>query len=246
MALILLAWHFTMARYPRRLIIDDGATFHITWRAHNRSFFLEHEWAKKFYYHLLLRNKRKFGLAIYSYCFMSSHPHFTGKCRTQKELSCFMQVVNTGFATAANRFYKRTGQVIQDRFASPQIENDCHLWNVMAYIDLNPVRAKMVRKPTEYSYCSYNYYAHGKPDKLIDPCPAYESLGATPQERQKRYREMVETIMCEDGLAREQKYSTGCFIGDPAWVVRRYEKIKNHLQLMKSRSPKVSAEKRLC
>lgn len=223
-----------MARYPRRLIIDDGATFHITWQCHNKSFLLEHDWAKDLYYQLLLKHKEKYGIKIYSYCFMSSHPHLTGKCRTQKELSRFMQVINTRFAMAVNKFYKRTGQAIRDRFVSPQIQNESQLHKVMTYIDLNPVRAKIVTHPRNYHFCSYHYYAFGKPDPLIDPCPSYEEFGSTPDERQRCYRQMVETILDDESGLKRMTYSQTCFIGDPSWVKKRFEAITMHQQRLRT------------
>lgn len=222
-----------MARHPRKLILDDGATFHITWQCHNRSFFLEQNWAKSLYYNLLLKNKKRFGVKIYSYCFMSSHPHLTGQCRTQHELSKFMQVVNTRFALAVNKFYHRVGQAIRDRFISPQVKDDESLRKVMAYIDLNPVRSKIVRKPGQYRFCSYRHYALGESDPLLDSCPAYEELGETPKQRQLRYQQMVEAVFQEKQHSRTDDYQKNCFIGDPDWVKARYEKILTHQRVLR-------------
>ena len=44
------------------------------------------------------------------------------------------------------------------------------------YIELNPVRAGIVRKPEDYSYSSYHANALGKEDKLITPHPVFHDL----------------------------------------------------------------------
>jgi putative transposase len=170
---------------------------------------------------------------------MSSHPHFTGQCRTQGELSKFMQVVNTRFALAVNKFYGRWGQAIRDRFVSPQIKDDENLRRVMAYIDLNPVRSKIVKQPPHYHYCSYRHYAFGEPDPLLDPCPAYEELGDTPKQRQAQYRKMVEAVLEEVRPPHTDNHRRACFIGDPEWVKTRYEKLlayERSLRLIRNNS----------
>lgn len=223
-----------MPRVPRYFIISDDAQFHITWQCHNKSWFLRSESSKQLYYNLLLKYKSQYNVKIYSYSFMSSHPHLTGYCSTQKGLSDFMRVVNSIFAQHINRVEKRCGQAIRDRFKSPQIQDDEHLFKVMMYVDLNPVRAKMVRHPGNYKWTSYHYYAHGTPDPLIDPAPIYLMLGATPKERQEAYRRHVQKYLQEEGLIKHN-YSCVHAIGNPEWVLPRQQIIEAYLKEYRER-----------
>ena len=112
-----------------------------------------------------------------------------------------------------------------DRFKSPKIESDESLLRVMTYIDLNQKMVGMVVHPNDNRYSSYNYYVYGKEDRLITPAPTYISLGNTPIERQKAYRELVETILMNDW--RDKKpYSSILFIGNPDWVKCKVENLK--------------------
>lgn len=206
-----------MANQPRYAIIEDGSTFHITWQCHNKDWLLEEDWAKSIYYNLLKKYKDDYKIKIYSYCFMSNHPHLTGQCESKILLSDFFRLVNSLFAKAYNKRVGRRGQVVMDRFKSPRIETDADLLKVMRYIDLNPNRAGMVKHPKEYRWSSYQYYAYGKKDELISPAPSYLKLGNTARERQKAYREMVIEVLKADW--REKKpYSSIPFIGNPDWV----------------------------
>jgi len=63
---------------------------------------------------------------------------------------------------------------------------------VMAYIDLNGVRAGKYKRPEEGKWSSYKYYAFGKPDPLLEPVPSYLGLGNTMKLRQQAYRNIVE------------------------------------------------------
>ncbi len=217
-----------MASYPRYLIVSDGSTFHVTWQCHNKSWLLQEDWAKKLYYSLLLKYKALYGVKIHSYCFMDNHPHLTGTMTSKEEFSAFFRVVNSLIAKAINKRHKRRGQVVMDRFKSPKIETDRHLLEVMAYIDLNPFRAKKVNHPKEYTYSSYGYYAYGKHDLLIDPPDIYLALGKTPVTRQKAYREMVEFVIERDGR-KKKNYSKTYFIGNPEWVIGKHREFRNEL-----------------
>lgn len=205
-----------MPSYPRYLIIHDGSTFHLTWQCINFSFFLKDDWAKKLYYDLLLEWKDAYGVSIYAYNLMDNHPHLAGKTVRKEGISDLMRRINCKFAKEYNKRNKRRGQVVMDRFKSPNIQTDEYLLNVMTYLDLNPVRAKKIKHPRQYKWTSYHYYAYGKKDPLITPAPSYLGLADTDKDRQRIYREMVD-ILIEEGL-RKEDYSVVHFIGDPDWV----------------------------
>jgi len=206
------------------MIVEDGSTFHVTWQCHNQDWLLKEDWAKNLYYHLLLKYKLRYGIKIHSYSFMDNHPHLTGTMTSKKAFSAFFRVVNSLFAKAINKRFKRKGQVVMDRFKSPRIETDKDLLQVMAYIDLNPFRARKVNHPKEYQFSSYGYYAYGKEDPLIDPPDTYLAMGKNPENRQNAYREMVEFILKKDGNTKKN-YSTTHFIGNPVWVIKKYRRL---------------------
>lgn len=209
-----------MANLPRYAFIEDGSTFHVTWQCHNKDWLLDSDWAKKLYYQLLLKYKDRYQVQIYSYCFMSNHPHLTGRCEDKTLFSDFFRVVNSCFAKGYNKRRSRRGQVVMDRFKSPRIETDADLLKVMFYVDLNPKRAGMVMHPQDYAWSSYLYYAHGKEDPLLTPAPSYLALGLNVQERQMSYRMMVEEILKADWKERKPYSSVG-FIGNPDWVTEK-------------------------
>lgn len=211
-----------MAYIPRCEIIHDDAHFHVTWQCHNNKPLLRWDWAKQAYYNLLLKYKTKYGIDIYSYNFMDTHPHLTGHLSDTGRFSAFFKVVNSQFARIVNKRLKRRGQVVMDRFKSPLIESDKHMLNAMAYIDLNPHRAKKVSHPSENTWSSYFYYADGKDDPLITPSPSYLALGRNPIERRREYMAIVEGLMQN---RKEMNITRTHFIGNPDWVVKKYREL---------------------
>ena len=214
-----------MAYLARKDILYDEAYFHVTWQCHNQSWFLKSDWAKQYYYDLLLKYKDKYGVKIYSYSLMDNHPHLTGKTLQFDGISNLMKTVNSQFAKKINKLKNRKGQVVMDRFKSPVIQSGESMVFVMIYGDLNSYRAGIVSHPKYYRWSSYHYYANGTPDPLITPSPGFLELDSTIEGCREKYKQMVDVIVNEE-KAEKRDYSTVLYIGDPDWVRDHYERIK--------------------
>jgi hypothetical protein len=71
-------------------------------------------------------------------------------------LASFMQSIKQRFSQWFNGRNNRTGTLWEGRFKSVLVEGaDQTLSTVAAYIDLNPVRAGIVRDPADYRWCGY-------------------------------------------------------------------------------------------
>lgn len=75
-----------------------------------------------------------------------------------------MRNVNGGYATWFNRRYGRKGRFWAGRFESTESEN---LLETALYVDLNPVRAGLVRRPERWRYGSAWMRRHGQDDWLM-------------------------------------------------------------------------------
>lgn len=65
----------------------------------------------------------------------------------------------------------------------------------MRYIELNPVRANMVRHPGEYQWSSYAINAQGRRNPIVTPHNSYDALGNNAEQRQYAYRELFRQQM---------------------------------------------------
>src|SRR5690606_20489067 len=68
----------------------------------------------------------------------------------------------------------------------------------MCYIELNPVRAGMVRSPHGHHWSSFRANAWGHVSELITPHPVYCALGKTDGERRMAYRALIQERIGED------------------------------------------------
>jgi len=80
------------------------------------------------------------------------HARFTYRMH---DLSQFMKSFTQRYTQWHNRIHRRTGRLWEDRFKSVIVEDGVACKAMAAYIDLNPVRAGLVKEPAEYRWSSY-------------------------------------------------------------------------------------------
>jgi REP element-mobilizing transposase RayT len=72
------------------------------------------------------------------------------------DVSAFVKTLKQRFSTSYNTRHKRSGTLWEERFKSVLVENgESARAAVAAYIDLNPVRAKLVADPKDYRWSGY-------------------------------------------------------------------------------------------
>ena len=98
-----------------------------------------------------LRRKVKAGLADESLV-KELHERFTYRMH---DLGEFMKTLLLRFSRWFNTRNERTGALWESRFKSVLVEDGLAARTIAAYIDLNPVRAGIVRDPADYRWSSY-------------------------------------------------------------------------------------------
>jgi len=82
-------------------------------------------------------------LAVYAWALMPNHFHLL-VCTGNLPLSTAMQILLGGYAGAFNRRHRRSGHLFQNRFKSTLVQHDPYFLELVRYIHLNPVRARLV------------------------------------------------------------------------------------------------------
>jgi REP element-mobilizing transposase RayT len=108
-------------------------------------------------------------------------------------LSEFMREIKVGFARFYNRRHNRRGYFWGDRFKSVIVKNGAILFNCLAYIDLNPLRAGLVERPEQYRWNSLGYHiqTNNRDNFLSTDFGLIEFNVKSKKERIRRYRRYV-------------------------------------------------------
>ncbi len=156
-----------MPRKPRLFLPNQPQ--HVVVRGHNRDPILARLDDFRFLYQCLRDASTKHELAIHSWVFMHNHIHLLVTPSHEQSLPKTMQSIGRRYAQYFNGTYHRTGSLWEGRYKSCLIDTDNYLLSCYRYIELNPVRAGMVRKTEDYAYSSYHANALGKDDAMLSP-----------------------------------------------------------------------------
>ena len=85
---------------------------------------------------------------------MTNHYHLLVRT-PEPNLSEAMHHLNGAYARWFNRRHGYRGHLFERRFHSATIESDWHLLEACRYVVLNPVRAGLVKAPSEWVWSSY-------------------------------------------------------------------------------------------
>lgn len=135
---------------------------------------------KNTYLKYLNEEKKKYDIKILAYVIMDNHMHLLIYDEKEKNVSKWMQIVNTKYAKFYNKEHDRVGYVYRDRFKSKPIWDRTYLYNVLAYIHFNPIEAGISKELSQYTFSSYNDYVYNRKSReeviLLFSNEDYQSL----------------------------------------------------------------------
>jgi REP-associated tyrosine transposase len=95
---------------------------------------------------------------IYAWTIMTNHAHILLRS-SEMGVSGFMRRLLTGYAVSYNRRHRRWGHLFQNRYKSIVCDEDAYFTELVRYIHLNPLRAKLVKSLTRLD--RYRWSGHG-------------------------------------------------------------------------------------
>lgn len=175
-----------MPRLPRLEAV--GVPQHIIQRGNNRQLCFGSNEDFAAYAAWLKEYSRKYEVDIHAWVFMTNHVHLLATANRQHGVSQMMQSLGRRYVQYFNYQYRRTGTLWEGRFRSCLVESERYLLECYRYIELNPVRAGMVKPPADYQWSSHRTNAFGITSGLVTPHRVYSRLGTTLESRLRAYR----------------------------------------------------------
>jgi REP-associated tyrosine transposase len=138
-----------------------------------------------------LREAARPACAVHAYALMGNHVHLLVTPRRADGASELMRSVAEGYARHLASAYGHDDDVWEARHDGTPVHARRYLLACMGYIELNPVRAGLVREAAAYPWSSYRANAQGEENPLLTPHPVYFALGRSRAERCAAYRALL-------------------------------------------------------
>lgn len=200
---------------PRRArLAVPGIAWHIIQRGNNRSacFFAEQDYQR--YLSILRDQAEQCGCAIHAYVLMNNHVHLLLTPAEEDSAAQLMKQLGQRYVQYVNRCYRRTGTLWEGRFRSCLTQNEDYVLACYRYIELNPVRARMVSHPRDYRWSSFHANGDGKlhASTMLTPHTEYLRLGHTKQTRQQVYCALFQTPLQSERINEIRDATNGNFV----------------------------------
>lgn len=209
---------------------------HVIQRGHNRQVVFAESVDFQRYLSDLRELKDAFGVKVYAYCLMTNHVHLLlAPGDSCAGLSQLMKTLAARATRYRNQLEGRSGTLWESRYKSSIVQSDTYFLACCRYIELNPVRARIVAEAKDYPWSSY--VARMEEDQRLnwlDDADCFKVLGTTEKLQRKRYAEFLrqsvsveELSLIREAVQRGQLTGNSRFVGEVERITgRRIERRK--------------------
>ena len=166
---------------------------------------------------------------IGAYCLMTNHLHLLLYPDREEGLINFMKFISQIYSQYINRKYKRSGKFWENRYKLHLVD-PAYEWVVARYIELNPVRASIVRHPAGYQYSS----ARKNLKKIGDGIVSIDIIKG----KQNDYQEFIgEKIEAEETKQIQEALQQNKAVGGKKFIERVEERFSRVFKIRKRGRP---------
>lgn len=215
-----------------------GHIWHITHRCHKKEFLLKFDKDRDAWVSWLFEAKKRFKVKIFNYIVTSNHIHLLlMDSEGRSNIPDAMQLIAGRTAQAFNSRKKRKGAFWEDRYHATAVSHDNHLIQCMIYIDMNMVRAGVVKHPGDWKQSGYHeIFEEKKRYSILDIDELKEILDfKTLKDFRSQYNNLINDSLIKNNIKRQAYWSEKIAVGDNAFV----EKFKEDLGI-KSKFKKIN------
>lgn len=222
----------------RKRCCPAGLPVHLVQRGNNKQVCFTSDSDLAAYANWLKDAAKKYGVAIHAWVFMTNHVHLLVTPDADDAVSKTMQYIGRYYVRYFNYQYDRTGTLFEGRFKSSLIQSNHYLLACYKYIELNPVRAGLVKDPADYAWSSYRANTMGQAVKMWTPHENYLALGSNQERRQMAYQNFFTEDMGRELITDIRgALNTGLVLGDDHFR-HQVAQLTGQAQKHKKRGPK--------
>jgi putative transposase len=197
-----------------------NAFYHVTSRGNERKAVFRCLGDRERFLSYLESASHRYGAIIHVYCLMDNHYHLLLET-PRGNLSQILHHINGAYTTYFNIKRRRSGHLFQGRFKAILVEKDAYAEKLSRYIHLNPVRAGLVKSPSEYRWSSYWYYiGREREPEWLTTALVLGYFGGRGRAVYRRYREFVEKGMTMEEENPLRNVIASTFLGGEDFIRR--------------------------
>ena len=202
-----------------------GAVYHVTSRGNARQSIFRDDQDRERFLSTLEQVIDRYRWLCHAYCLMNNHYHLVVET-PEANLTKGMRQVNGVYTQSYNRRHNRSGHLFQGRYAGILVEKESHLLEVCRYVVLNPIRARLVERPEQWKWSSYQGTAGlGKPHPCLAIAWIVGRFGNHRQTAEQRYRDFVKAGKGAESIWKQVKGQT--LLGEEDFVQRLIGRVKS-------------------
>lgn len=204
---------------PTRFFIP-GHVWHITHRCHGREFFLDFSTYRKFWMKWLYEGTNRYEVPVLNFTVTSNHVHvLVLSPKDMTAIPLLMQLVAGRVGQVYNKRKNRKGAFWENRYQATAVQTDEHLARCFMYIDLNMVRAKVVKHPSKWEHGGYHEIVRPKKRyQIIKRSEVSRLLGLEEDHLSKSYQKWIREALRKGNLSRDSIWSTELAVGDNGFI----------------------------
>ena len=204
-----------MARRPR--VHFPGAVYHVISRGNQRQNLYKDDEGHRRFQVLLGEVVKHHSITVYAYVLMPNHFHLLLEV-SRSPLSKAMQSLLYRYTRHYNQRYRKIGHLFQGRYRAILCDRDSYLMELIRYLHLNPVRARLVSDPGRYRWSSHRDYLRGNSETEIAVGRGLELWGAGRNRAIRAYRQFIRDGMTDGHREEYYDVKEQRYLGDDDFV----------------------------
>ncbi len=200
--------------------IHEPCCYHITHRCQERRFLFKFEKDRLNYVNRLREMSKKFNVSVLNFIVTSNHIHLLLWSNDISNVSSAMHFLQGNSSKDYNRRKKREGSFWKGRYNPTLIEPGVHLANCFFYIDLNMVRAKVVKHPSSWKCSGYHELSGNRQRyRIIDMKKVLLCLELNSEiEFRNWYLKNLEEELEKSYFSRQSIWTESLAVGKKDWI----------------------------
>ena len=150
-------------------VVAPNMPHHVVQRGHNKNAVFVYDGDYAYYLDTLANWAPQLQVKVYAWCLMTNHVHLLLDPGDDiKSIGLLMKRLAGRQTRFVNKQENRTGSLWNGRYKMSIVDSDEYFLRCCRYIELNPVKAKMMIRPADYRWSSYRENAGLSPSVIVD------------------------------------------------------------------------------